>query len=76
VGLIGRHVDLLGHLIPGQVLVAQLQDLLCRTGMSRGAATHGDAGPLEMLADRAPMNAQLGTDLAQGPTLGVQIRSR
>ena len=28
---------------------------------------------LELLADRAPMNAQLGTDLAQGPALGVQV---
>jgi hypothetical protein len=36
-------------------------------------ATHGDTGPLELLADRAPMNAQLGTDLAQGPALGVQV---
>jgi hypothetical protein len=39
----------------------------------RSAATHGDAGPLELLADSAPMNAQLGTDLAQSPTLAVQI---
>ena len=39
----------------------------------RTAATHGDAGTLELLADRAPMNAQLGTDLAQGPALGVQV---
>ena len=43
-------------------------------GMSRRtAATHGDAGTAKLLADRAPMNAQLGTDLAQGPTLGVQV---
>ena len=35
------------------------------TQVRRSAATHGDAGPLELLADRAPMNAQLGTDLAQ-----------
>jgi hypothetical protein len=26
-----------------------------------------------MLADRAPMNAQFGTDLAQRPALGVEI---
>jgi hypothetical protein len=26
-----------------------------------------------MLADRAPRNAQFGTDLAQRPTLGVQV---
>jgi hypothetical protein len=25
------------------------------------------------LADRAPMNAQLGTDLTEGPTLDVQV---
>ena len=69
-----RHIDLFCYLSPGQALVTQLQDLLCGGGMSgRTAATHGDAGPLELLADRAPMNAQLGTDLAQGPTLGVQV---
>jgi hypothetical protein len=28
-----------------------------------------------MMADRAPVNTQLGTDLAQGPALGVQVRS-
>jgi hypothetical protein len=39
----------------------------------RRAPTHGDAGTLELLADRAPMNAQLGTDLAQRPALGVQL---
>ena len=39
----------------------------------RTAATHGDAGPLELLTDRAPMNPQLGTDLSQGPTLAVQV---
>ena len=43
--------------------------------MSSGAATHGDAGPLEMLADRAPVNAQPGTDLAQDPALPIQPRS-
>ena len=37
------------------------------------AATHGDTGPQELLADRAPMNTQLGTDLAQRPPLGVQV---
>jgi hypothetical protein len=35
------------------------------------AATHGDAGTLELLAHRGRSEAQLGTDLAQGPTLGV-----
>ena len=39
----------------------------------RSAVTHSDAGTLELMADGAPMNAQLGTDLAQGPTLGVQV---
>jgi hypothetical protein len=39
----------------------------------RTAATRGDAGTLELLADYAPMNAQLVTDLAQGPALGVQV---
>jgi hypothetical protein len=34
----------------------------------------GDArGPLDLLADRAPMNAQLGTDLEQGPALTGQV---
>ena len=37
------------------------------------AATQRDAVPLELLADRTPMNAQLDTNLAQGPTLGVQV---
>jgi hypothetical protein len=36
-------------------------------------ATHGDARTLQLLPNRAPMNPQLGTDLAQGPTLGVQV---
>jgi hypothetical protein len=55
-------------------LIAKLQDLLRGHRMSgRTAATHSDAGTLELLADRAPMNAQLGTDLAQGPTLSIQV---
>jgi hypothetical protein len=37
------------------------------------ARTHSDAGTLELLADRAPMNAQLSTNLAQRPALGVQV---
>ena len=68
-----RHTDLFCYLWPGQALVTKLQDLLCGRGMSGSAATHRDAGTLELLADRAPMNAQLGTDLAQGPALGVQV---
>ncbi len=35
------------------------------------ARTPGDAGTLEPLADCAPMNAQLGTDLAQAQTLAA-----
>jgi hypothetical protein len=68
-----RHIDLFCDLIPGQALVTQLQDLLCGGGMRWSAATHGDAGLVELLAHRGPMNAQLGTDLAQGPTLGVRV---
>jgi hypothetical protein len=66
------HVDLFCYLVPAQALIPQLQDLL-RGGWMRGRTdrTDADAGPLEMLADRAPMNAQFGTDLAQGPALGV-----
>jgi hypothetical protein len=39
----------------------------------RSAATRGDTGALELITDCAPMNAQLGTDLTEGPTLGVQV---
>jgi len=67
-------IDVFCQLTPGQSLVTQLQDLLGGGGTSgRTARTHGDTGALELLTDRAPMNAQLGTDLAQGPTLGVQV---
>jgi hypothetical protein len=68
-----RHVDLFRHVIPGQALVTQLQDLLGGGGMSGRSAATPDAGLLKLLADRAPMKAQLGTDLAQGSTLGVQV---
>jgi hypothetical protein len=37
------------------------------------ASTHRDAGALQVLADSAPMNAQLSADLAQRPALGVQL---
>ena len=40
----------------------------------RSAATHRDAGAMKLLADRGPVDAQLCADLAQGPTLGVQLR--
>jgi hypothetical protein len=39
----------------------------------RTARPHGDAGTVELFADRAPVNAQLGTDPAQGPALAVQV---
>jgi hypothetical protein len=68
------HIDLFGYLIPGQALVTQFQDLFCGGTMSgRTARMHADAGTLELLGDRAPMKAQLSSDLAQGPALGVQV---
>jgi hypothetical protein len=68
------HINLFCYLIPGQALVTQRHDLIGGGGMSgRTARTHGVASALELFADRAPMNAQLGTDLAEGPTLGVQV---
>lgn len=74
-GTRNRHIDLFRHVSPGQALVTQLHDLLSASGMSRrSAATHGDADPLELFTDRAPINAQLGTDLAR-PTLGIQVGS-
>jgi hypothetical protein len=33
-GTRNRHINLFGHLIPGQPLVTKFQDLLCRDGMS------------------------------------------
>jgi len=69
-----RHIDLFCYLIPGETLVAQLNDLFRGGGMGgRSPRTHGDAGTLELFADRAPMNAQVCTDLAKGPALGVQV---
>jgi hypothetical protein len=40
----------------------------CRT-----AASHCYAGTLELLADCAPVDAQLGTGLAECPAFGVQV---
>jgi hypothetical protein len=69
-----RHIDLFCHLIPRQALVTQLAHLLCRRGVSRrAAATHGDAGTAKLPTHCGRRDAQLGTDLAQGPTLGVQV---
>ena len=39
----------------------------------RSVATHGDTGAAKLIAHGGPGNAQLGTDLAQGPALGVQL---
>jgi hypothetical protein len=48
--------------------------LLRRCGVCRRtAATHGDAGPAKLMAHRGRRDAQLSTDLAQTPTLGVQV---
>jgi hypothetical protein len=50
-GTRNRHIVLFGHLIPGEALVAQLQDLMCGGGMcGRTWATHGDAGTTELIA--------------------------
>jgi hypothetical protein len=63
-----RHIDLFCDLRPGQALVTQLQNLLGGGGTrQRTARTHRDARLLQLFADRTPMNAQLGTDLAHGP---------
>jgi hypothetical protein len=39
----------------------------------RTAATHLDADSAKLIAHCGRREAQLGTDLAQGPTLGVQV---
>ena len=41
--------------------------------MSGCAATHSDAGAAKLLAHRGRREAQLGTDLAQTPTLALQV---
>jgi hypothetical protein len=69
-----RHTDLFCHLTPGQPLVSKLQDFLCGGLVSgRSAATHGDAGLLELFADRAPMTPSSAPIWAQGLALGVQV---
>ena len=68
------HTELRCHLIPRQALVTELQNLLGGDGISGSTdRTHCDACTLEPFAHRAPMNAELGTDLAKAPTLGVQV---
>jgi hypothetical protein len=39
----------------------------------RTGAIQSEAGTAKSIAHGCPGNAQLGTDLAQGPTLGVQL---
>jgi hypothetical protein len=39
----------------------------------RTATTHDDASPTRLLTHCSRGNTQLGTDLAQAPTLGVQV---
>jgi hypothetical protein len=67
------HIDLFCQLTPGRASVTQLHDLLCRCRVRRSAATHGDPGTTQLIADRGRREAQLCSDLAQGPALGVQI---
>jgi hypothetical protein len=68
------HACLFCDFCPAQVLVTKLQNLLCGGEASRrAAATHGDTSPTKLLAHRGPGNAQLGTDLPQGPALGLQV---
>ena len=71
-----RHPDLFCHLRPGHALLTKVQDLLGGCGMRRsnGATTHGDAGPLELLADRAPMHAQLRHRSGAGSSPGRTSR--
>jgi hypothetical protein len=59
--------------LPGQALVAKLQNLFHRRMMRTRAATHGDPGLAKLMGHRGPGNTQLGTDLALGPTPGVQV---
>ena len=55
--------------------ITKLQDLLGGGRMRRrSAATHADAGAMKVMADRAPRNAQLRSDLAQGPAFRTQLR--
>jgi hypothetical protein len=44
--------------------------------MSGSAATHGDAGPPELLAYRGPAEVQLGSDLAYSPASAYRSAAR
>jgi hypothetical protein len=69
-----RHVGLFCHLRPGQTSVTQLHDLLRgrqdEPENRRDASVHRHD---QAARSRWPRDAQLRTDLAQGPTLGVQV---
>jgi hypothetical protein len=39
-----RHIDLFGHLTPGQALITQFHDLLCGCRMCGSATAHSDPG--------------------------------
>jgi hypothetical protein len=67
------HIDLFCHLIPGQALITELQDLVWRRGGLEDTTTHGDPGAAQLIAKGGLREAQLGTNLAQGPALGVQV---
>ena len=68
-----RHTDLLCYLWPGQALITELKDLSVWTqDVRRTATTHSDAGAAKLMAHGGPGNAQLGTDLPQGPTADDQ----
>ena len=72
-----RHPDLFCYLIPGQASVMKFQDLFCggRIGGTT-TTTHGDTGTAKSMAHYSPRDAQLRADLAQAPTLGVQVAAR
>jgi hypothetical protein len=68
------HIDPFGHLSPGQALITELQDLIRGGGMRwRTTTTHGAPGAPQLIADRGLREAQLGSDLAQGLALGVEV---
>ena len=78
VGLVGDPVQQRfapgGQEFFGVTVIRFAKDLLRRSWMSGSTApTHGDAGTTKLMAHCRRRDAQLGTDLAQGPALGVQV---
>ena len=68
------HIDLFCYLTPAKASVTELRDLLCGGRESgRTTATHRDTGRAKLIAHRGRRDAQLRTDLAQVPTLAVQV---